>query len=365
MLINKNSLSYLLIYIFKLDIMLLPYIFFLNIKLFLLKEFFFYEDRNYLGKGFANQITVFRRTIFHLMHSGIDGSRFYIYGPYSGHIGMYSENCSIKSFFTYSDPNKIQKRFTTKGNVSEYMKTFKFVKKLNFMNTAAFLNQSFFEENTIFIPFTYDNIRTFNRSNQQNPKNYLLEFLENDNITEKILLPCLAKGSYITKLRFSDFFNFNEYLFEISNLIIHSNLKSKRYLALHARLGDFKRYCLPKKKCFIEKTKYLQVIDYLNQKSKLKVFVISNEYFNTSSNLLNLNESFLEQFLIENKFSRFKCFMNNMKYTKMFVEMIITCNSSEFYYNEFSSLSRQIILLCQYIGTSPKITSIQKLLINF
>lgn len=311
-----------------------------------------------LSKGFANQITVFRRKLFHLMNSGIDGSKFYLYGPYSGHLGKYSKNCSFTSFFNFSNPKKIQKRFKNKGYIAEYMNAFNFVKKLKFINS----NPSVFEEKSVFIPFTSDDIRVFNKSKKSKPKNYFFEFLVDKNITKTIFLPILAQGSYISKFRFFDFFKFNKYLFEISKLIIETNLNSKSFLTLHARLGDFKSHCLIKKynkTCFLEKSEYINYINYLSIKTKSKVFVISNEYFDSNSNLFNLNETFLEKFLIQNSFSRFECLKKNIKYTKMFVEMIITCFSKEFYYNEFSTLSSQIILICEYIGLNPKISSIQ------
>ena len=300
----------------------------------------FVEQETNSQLGLSNQLCYFRNLIHHMISSKVSPANFYIFGAYSGHIGVYKKNCSIKNFLNLK--NGCKAKFKSKISC-EYI--LGYLKKVNFISKEFSIS-----ETLNFTTFNIDITDIRNISGNISMKNVF----EN---TEPIKFYPRVYKNRISQ-HFFDFFEIKNEIVEISSRLRYKYFKNDSYNAMHLRLKDFKKFCHEKQGCYYNIDEYLLAAKIYNHKTGKQIFMLSNEdlpvknfyKFLTYLDMHNIQKSHPKLFDY--------CFTENLHYIKLFAEIVIACQSEVFFYNPYSSFSGLIMYICKSGGYSTKFKNI-------
>lgn len=307
-------------------------------------KYIFYESFQGKGYGFSNQLILFRHQIFKLMEYKIQPQCVYIHGPYSNHIGMLKGNCSIRSFFILRKSN-FKNLKQSKFSIEQVRV---------FLNQINFLKNNFNTTAKNFIPFLHDTDNFFKPRFINHSINIFKNFLLNPDYNKTLKFSSNGRDKHAIPFEFFDLFDFHSEIYKLTESMKRTMFDGEPYIAIHLRLKDFEKYCEKNRheNCFFKKEYYYQFIKRLRLKKEPRIFVLTNENLDLKKDFNMLTINSLKTSLSKLQFKN-SCFLKNIEYLKIFIEIIIACQSKTFYFNKHSSFSGLVKLLCRKNKSHP------------
>jgi hypothetical protein len=319
-------------------------------------NYFYIEQNTNSRLGFSNQVYNFNDLVHKIASSRIPPENFYIFGPFSGHIGIYKCDCKLTDFFKLQHICKKTNIFDQNSNLDNLCNNIlSLLKKINFISKNFNPNPN---AKFKFFKQEITNIAQYRSVSYSEDKIFFTRNSINSN-TNLIFNPYFWKIK--SKNNFFDFFDFAFDLKIISQILRKLYFAKKKFHSIHLRLKDFKLFCQGKKDCFFELTQYIKVISNYQKQTNIPIFLLSNEKLPKSKFYRLLTISDLERIIILDPFLFKTCLLENMEYVKIFSEIILACFSEIFYYNPYSSFSNLVINYCRVRGFKTRFISIKNL----
>ena len=226
--------------------------------------------------GFSNQVIFFKFLMHHMLSSKISSKRFFILGPFSGHIGMFRNNCNLQNFFQLKHLCNRNVRVKTRWddevvlkysvNQSSCNKILNFLKGVNFIGKNLSLSVSKY---TSFIKFKQEYNESFSKARKS-----IHRYINEENIFNIIKFQPESILKFYPNIwdkhidyNFFDFFYIKNDISLLTSKLIFKLFKNESYDSMHIRLKDFKYYCQNKKGCYYSKNDYILAIKNFQKKN--------------------------------------------------------------------------------------------------
>ena len=310
--------------------------------------------------GFGNQVIFFKHLLYQLIQSNLSASNFRIIGPYSSHIGPYKNNCTIRAFF---ELNKKCKVLIPVDEKNQCKKVLSFLRQLQFINHSysssklKHINYVFFHQNDLTIFWK----KSTEYNDTKNKPNLFANYVEKNMKQQKIYLETHIDDNITLKTDFFEYFHFNselETLAKTAKTFLFG--KNASFLSIHLRLKDFETAC-KMYGCFEYKEVYLKAIEGFENKTKKQFFILTNENIEETKYFKTVTSKDLINMIKHHNFTCIECFISNIDYVKMFVEIQLVCESEHFFYNSFSTFSHLIMEICKKRKDYPRFSNVKKI----
>lgn len=312
--------------------------------------------------GFGNQVIFFKHLLYQLIQSNLPASSFLVVGPYSSHIGPFEKNCTICSFFDLNKKCDVKNTVIENNNCN---KVLSFLRQLQFINhlfskTRRHVNHVHFYQNGL----TNFWKKSTELNDTKNELNLFENYVKKNMKSKTIYLETHVDDKITLRTDFFDYFDFNSEMKDLAKtakkILFGTN---ESFFSIHLRLKDFETACKIYG-CFEYKDVYLKAMEEFNKKNKKKFFVLTNENIEEKEFFKTLTANTLIKIIKDRNYTCTDCFISNIEYVKMFVEIQLVCESEKFFYNSFSTFSHLIMDICKKKRAIPQFFNVKSIFLQ-